>query len=158
MAYEYDSLLRGHLKMSFWGTLGRMGMGAAKGALQFGKGVIGMGAGQGAGLAARGANLAGKATGIAAPVAGMMMAGNNKPGLMNPLTQNKMGSIIHPVVDLAGLGILGMRPYHHMMHSTDPEEKRDAKFELAGLGTLAAPSALEVGSAGVQKLKKLLHR
>lgn len=62
---------------------------------------------------------------------------------------SKQASIIHPAIDLAGLGILSKVPLEHL-RSEDPEARRTAKWELAGLGTLAAPAAYDIG--------KLLHR
>lgn len=66
----------------------------------------------------------------------------------------KQAAIIHPAIDLAGLGILAKRPFEHLRHSQDPEAIRDAKWELGGLGVLAAPAAYDVGKALHEALRQ----
>jgi hypothetical protein len=66
-------------------------------------------------------------------------------GAYQAVQPQKVGSIIHPAVDITGLGLLAARPLHHLLHSRNPESVRDAKWELAGLGTLAVPSIYDIG-------------
>jgi hypothetical protein len=54
----------------------------------------------------------------------------------------KIASFIHPAADLAGLTILGVPSAQHLMEKKkgteeDKKKRRAAKYELAGLGTLA---------------------
>ena len=89
---------------------------------------------------------------------------NPRPGRIAayqaPLGKPKLAGIgenLGHAADITGLGVLAVPSVHKLrkIHSktTTPEEKKDAKYELAGLGILAAPPAMHLAHAAYNRLK-----
>lgn len=58
-------------------------------------------------------------------------------------------------LEIGGLGILAAPAVKHLMHPQKPvDEKSTAKHELAGLGTLAIPSAYALGRHAIQHFRR----
>jgi hypothetical protein len=79
-------------------------------------------------------------------------------GLMNELRKIKTASLTQAGLEVGGLGVLAHPSYKTLKDPTSSrKEKKHAKFELAGLGVLAAYPAYELGHAGFNAVRKLKH-
>lgn len=75
--------------------------------------------------------------------------------LLTKLSKAKLASLVHPAVDLAGLGILAVPSVKELRDKkTKPHDRSKAKWELAGLGTLAGVSGHELASGLKKHWKK----
>lgn len=139
-------------KRAFLGGLARVGMGALRGAGNFGKGMFMLGPTAKAGLGGKAMNMAGKAYGIGAPVVDAMRSGQSGPSVMGmglggtPKTGSHL--VDHFAMKLARLGasdLADIASYSAFIGSkvVDPHKhpKLHTALDAAGLLGLGATTA-----------------